>query len=78
MDLVRFPNARGRQLAALRTLDPTEWQAVVAAALRDHGSVPDAAEALEVSTRTLWRWIADTPALRAIPIRGAGRVWPGK
>lgn len=73
-----YSKARGPALGALRKLDPTAWRDVVRAALKEHGSVPDAAGALEVSTRTLFRWISESKGdlTKGIETRGAGRPWP--
>lgn len=51
------------QLSALRVAKPAEFALKVRAALEQGGSVPAAAKQLGVTPRTLFRWIADAPAL---------------
>lgn len=53
-----------RELAALRVLQPEQWHDRVRGALRSAGSIPAAAEALGVSTGTLYSWLRDVPSLR--------------
>lgn len=50
-------------LSALRIAKPDEFARKVRAALERGGSVPAAAKALGVATRTLHRWISEAPAL---------------
>lgn len=56
-------NTTNPRLAALRIAKPDEWHAEVHAALMKAGTVPGAAKALGIGTRTLHRWITETPAL---------------
>lgn len=47
-------------LGALRILDPEKWERAVRKAMVDaDGRIPDAAEALGVSLRQMYRWLAD-------------------
>ncbi len=47
-------------LGALRLVDPEKWSREVRKAMRAAGGrVPDAAETLGVSKRTLFRWLDD-------------------
>lgn len=55
--------AVGPVLVALRTTDPARWRTEVRAALREHGGTAGAAVALQVTQRTLNRWIAAEPDL---------------
>jgi hypothetical protein len=62
MTLVASPRNPRRlsPLGALRVVDPAKWAREVKKAMRAAGGrVPDAAEALDVSTRTLFRWLDD-------------------
>ena len=67
---------RGRILLALvRSLDEDERaiaQDEIAAAIRAHASIPDAARALSVSRATLYR-ITSGATARELPRRGPGR-----
>ncbi len=48
------------QLGALRLIDPTQWKKKIRAAMNAaNGRVGAAAEALEVSQRQLFRWLAE-------------------
>lgn len=50
------------QIGATRVSDPDEWEKQVRAAMRRaKGRTSEAAEALGVSTRTLFRWLAEPP-----------------
>jgi hypothetical protein len=69
----------GARLVALRLLEPVRWQEIVRAALVAHGSRREAAAALGVSTTTVSKWAAETPALvRGLTLRGAGRPKPAR
>lgn len=62
MHHVAAPNKPRRlsMLGALRVLDPDKWATKVKRALREaDGHVGPAAEALEISRRQLFRWLAD-------------------
>lgn len=65
--------ATGRVLVALHAADPATWRRAVAAALATAGDVPSAAAALQVTRRTLDRWLVAHPDLRA----GAALPAPG-
>jgi DNA invertase Pin-like site-specific DNA recombinase len=45
---------------------------MILAAYAKHGSVAGTARELHMNLRTLWRWVSDTPELRAamVPSRG--------
>ena len=59
-------------LGALRLYDPAAWARRVRSAMKAHkGRIADAARALEVSPRTLLRWLAD-PSLADVPRHPAG------
>ena len=74
--------ARGRvgkggltPLGALRVLDPDEWARQVRKAMADaDGAVAMAAYVLDVSPRTLFRWLSE-PELADVPRRPPGRPW---
>ena len=55
----------GDVLRALRVARPGDWRRRVRAALEGAGEIPRAASVLGVSERTLTRWLAEEPALRA-------------
>lgn len=60
-------------LGALKISNPKEWEAKVRAALeQSDGAVDRAAVLLQVSTRTLTRWLAE---LKDVKRRGPGRPW---
>jgi hypothetical protein len=62
MTLVSKPDQPRRlsELGALRVLDPDKWVAKVRRAMRDaEGRIPDAAAALQISPRQLFRWLDD-------------------
>ena len=51
-------------LGALRVLHPEQWAKKVRAAMKaSDGRIPEAAESLGVSMRTLFRWLSDDPLL---------------
>jgi transposase-like protein len=51
-------------LGHLRIVAPLEWRERIARALISHASIDDAARALDVSRRTLFRWMREDPVLR--------------
>lgn len=59
-------------LGALRKSHPTAWEALAVHVLRAAGSVASAAPALGLSAPRLWAVRRASPALLAIPVRGAG------
>jgi transcriptional regulator with PAS, ATPase and Fis domain len=60
-------------MGALRIARPDEWRQKVEKALEEaDGAVDKAAELLQVSTRTLTRWLAELPN---VDRRGPGRPW---
>lgn len=66
-----------RRLNAMLELHPEQWFETVRAALKKHRRVPDAAEDLGVSTRTLYRWIKENPKLaRGIELPTAEEFLP--
>ncbi len=73
MTLVAAPKTPRRlsPLGGLKAYDPDAWAKKIRAAMKDaDGRVPDAAEALEISVRQLFRWLED-PLLK-----GAKRAPP--
>lgn len=52
-----MPKGPNPQLAALRLAKPDEFRRKVRAAIAKAGSIPAAAEALEVARATLFRWV---------------------
>ena len=49
-------------IGALKVADPKEWEKTVRSAMRAaDGRIPIAAVSLEVSPRTLFRWLAEPP-----------------
>jgi transcriptional regulator with PAS, ATPase and Fis domain len=55
------------RLGGLRTANKSAWVREIATALRrSNGSVPDAAQHLELSRTTLYRWIQSTRELKAV------------
>ena len=56
-----------KQLSALRTIDHKKWVTKVTLALKAaDGHIPVAAQALDVSVSTMYRWLAD-PAFENAP-----------
>lgn len=55
------------ELGALRVVDAEKWAKQVRQAMkRNEGRVPDAANELGVSTRTLFRWLAEDRLLKDV------------
>ena len=58
-------------IGATRVSDPNEWERLVRFAMRRaKGRTADAATSLGISTRTLFRWLAEPPlddVARAVP-----------
>jgi hypothetical protein len=49
-------------IGAMKVVDPKTWEANVRAAMKSAGGrIPEAAASLAVSTRTLFRWLAEAP-----------------
>jgi hypothetical protein len=49
------------RLSALRAIDPIAWERQIKSAmLETNGRISDAAEILEVSERSLFRWLAES------------------
>lgn len=48
------------KIGALRLVNREEWSKKIRKTMKEHGGrVPDAAAALEISTRQLFRWLAE-------------------
>lgn len=61
----------GRELTGLRLFDRDAWAKIVARTMKKHGgALDDAAKELEVSWRTLARWLAELPD---VPRRAPGK-----
>jgi hypothetical protein len=62
-------------LGALRVVDPEKWARTVNKAVKTaEGSLDEAAQALDVSRRTLQRWLADDDRLEASRALVSARV----
>lgn len=69
------------ELGALRVVDPNKWAAKVKRALRESGGFIDpAAEALDVSRRTLLRWLAEEREglLQGVTVAATGKHRPSE
>lgn len=55
--------ARNPKIHALRIIDPPAWRQKVIAAIKQHGNIRAAAEALDVGYRTMFDWLAADPEL---------------
>jgi hypothetical protein len=57
--------SQNRKLSSLRFVDPTRWRAEIIAALKlEHAYIAPTADRLNISERTLSRWLADDADLR--------------
>lgn len=66
------------RLGALKITDPMEWKAQITTAMEENeGRVDDAASALDISSRQLFRWLA-LPELKDIKRAEFGLPRDGK
>jgi ActR/RegA family two-component response regulator len=62
----------GRRLSALKVVDRERWAREIKRAMKASGGrIPDAAEALGVHERSLYRWL-DEPDFEDVPRVGVG------
>jgi ActR/RegA family two-component response regulator len=62
-------------IGAMRVADPERWEKAVRDAMKEaDGAIPEAAAALDVSRRTLHRWLSE-PVFADVERRAPGRPW---